>query len=107
MDITMIPVGGRVLIDLTTKEKETKSGLLTTTEQSGPKEGKIVALGTGKTNQNGEWIPWVVGVGDTILFHKHMAEVIKIEDKDYYLIGEPNILMITPKGEYDPDMYTN
>jgi len=57
-----------------------------------PTEGKVIAVGPGYTNTKGETIPLEVKEGDQILFSKYTGTEIKIDNKEYIVIKEDNIL---------------
>ncbi len=90
------PLSDRVLIkeDTNDKEKKTASGFILpagTNEDKGSKRGKVVAVGAGR-NAEGKIIPVSVKVGDTVLFQ--WGEKIKIDNEDYYVVREGEILAI-------------
>lgn len=90
------PLGNRVLVQRS-KMKTTKGGiLLPDTAQEKPKEGKILAVGPGKTNDANELEPMSVRVGDTVLFGSYAGTEVKgISDEEEYLIlSEDEILGI-------------
>lgn len=89
------PLGDRVVIEALAKEEVTKSGIvLPDTVKEKPQEGKIVAVGSGKTLENGEKVALEVKVGDKIIFSKYAGTEIKIEGKEYLIISERDILAI-------------
>ncbi|CQR72168.1 10 kDa chaperonin [Sporomusa ovata DSM 2662] len=89
------PLGDRVVIEALAKEEVTKSGIvLPDTVKEKPQEGKIVAVGTGKTLENGQKVALDVKVGDNIIFSKYAGTEVKVEGKEYLIISERDILAI-------------
>ena len=89
------PLGDRVVIEALAKEEMTKSGIvLPDTVKEKPQEGKIVAVGTGKTLENGQKVALDVNVGDNIIFSKYAGTEVKVEGKEYLIISERDILAI-------------
>ncbi len=85
------PLSDRVLIEPISKEEKTESGIILpdTAEQEKPEQGKVIAVGPGKKNK-----PVDVKVGDIVLFTKYGPSEIKIEDKEYLIAREEDILAI-------------
>ncbi|MBP2637485.1 MAG: groS [Firmicutes bacterium] len=89
------PLGDRVVIEALAKEEVTKSGIvLPDTVKEKPQEGKVVAVGTGKTLENGQKVAVEVKVGDSVIFSKYAGTEVKVEGKDYLVISERDILAI-------------
>ncbi|MFC2310043.1 MAG: co-chaperone GroES, partial [Selenomonas noxia] len=59
-----------------------------------PQKGKVVAVGTGKLLDNGERAAMEVKVGDGVVFSKYSGSEIKVDDKDYLIVRESDILAI-------------
>ena len=89
------PLGDRVVIEALAKEEVTKSGIvLPDTVKEKPQEGKVVAVGTGKTLENGQKVALDVKAGDKIIFSKYAGTEVKVEGKEYLIISERDILAI-------------
>ena len=91
------PLGDRVLVKpISTEEKKTKAGIIIpeTAEKEKPDQGEVIAVGEGKQGEDGKIIPLKVKVGDRIIFSKYSPDEIKIDDEEYYIISESNILAI-------------
>ncbi len=89
------PLGDRVVIEALAKEEVTKSGIvLPDTVKEKPQEGKIVAVGSGKTLENGQKVALDVKVGDKIIFSKYAGTEVKVEGKEYLIISERDILAV-------------
>lgn len=96
---TITPLGDRVLIEpmgKEFKEGKTASGIVIpdTAEKERPEQGKIVAVGTGKINEEGKPIPMRVKKGQIVLFSKYGPNEIKIDGKEYLIAREEDILAI-------------
>jgi chaperonin GroES len=89
------PLGDRVLVE-PAEEKETKKGgiIIPDSAKEKPTESVVVALGTGKVDDNGKKIPFEVKKGDTVLVSKYGGTEIKINDKDYKILNSDDILAI-------------
>lgn len=92
------PLGDRVLIEpLADKDlaKQTKGGLyIPDTAGEKPQEGRVAAVGEGKRLENGSLQPLSVKAGDKVLFSKYGPNEIKVDDKEYLIAKEEDILAI-------------
>ena len=93
------PLGDRVLIEPLSedeKAKKTKGGILIpdTADKEKPQEGKVVAVGDGKVLENGKLQPLSVKAGDRVLFSKYGPNEIKVDDKEYLIAKEEDIVGI-------------
>lgn len=87
------PLGDRVLIEPAVAEEVTKSGIIIPDGAKEEKsEGKVVALGTGIVK--GKEYQFSVKVGNNVLYGKYAGEEVKIDDKEYKIIREEDILGI-------------
>jgi len=97
--IKIKPLADRVLIEhLSDEEKaqKTKSGIIIpdTAEKEKSQEGRVVAVGEGKTLENGKVVSLSVKKGDRVLFSKYGPSEIKVGDKEYLIAKEEDILAI-------------
>lgn len=89
------PLKDRVLIEPLPAEEVTRSGIvLPDSAKEKPAEGKVVALGTGKTDKDGKKISFEVKAGDKVLYSKYAGDEIKIEGVEYKILKEEEILGI-------------
>ncbi|MDD3735265.1 MAG: co-chaperone GroES [Candidatus Pacebacteria bacterium] len=90
------PLSDYVLIEPIEEEKETKSGIIIpeTVEKERPEKGKIIAVGPGKKLSSGKIMEMSVKQGDTVLFKKYGPDEIKVDDKEYLICREEDILAI-------------
>lgn len=87
------PLGDRVLVQPIEQEEVKKGGIIIPdTAKERPQEGKVVAVGAGKRDENGKLIPLDVKKGDRVLFSKYGGTEIKIDGKDYLIMREDDIL---------------
>lgn len=92
------PLGDRVVIEPAEKDKggKTKAGIYLpeTVDKERPEQGKIVAVGPGKLTDEGKRVPLSVKKGDVVLFTKYGPNEIKVEEKEYLIAREEDILAI-------------
>ncbi|HEV2803783.1 MAG TPA: co-chaperone GroES [Chthoniobacterales bacterium] len=89
------PLGDRVLVQ-PIEEKETKKGgiIIPDTAKEKPQEGNVVALGTGKLDDNGKKVEFTVKKGDKVLISKYGGTEIKVDGESYLIMREDDILGI-------------
>ena len=93
MTVKISPLHDRVLVRRL-EEKETAKGgiIIPDTAKEKPQEGEVMAIGAGKM-EKGHRIPLDVEVGDRILFGKYTGNDIKIDDQEYLILREEEILV--------------
>jgi chaperonin GroES len=92
------PLNDRVLvIGIAEKEKTTGGIIIPDTAKEKPQEGKVVAVGHGKWDENGKRIPPEVKKGDRVLFGKYAGNEIKIDGVEHLIMREDDILGIVEK----------
>jgi len=95
MAIKIKPLGDRVLIERLEAEERSKGGIIIPdTAKEKPVEGRVVAVGEGKRTDDGKLIPMNVKAGDRIIYSKYAGSEVKIEDKEYLIMREEDILGI-------------
>ncbi|HMP73160.1 MAG TPA: co-chaperone GroES [Kiritimatiellia bacterium] len=89
------PLGDRVLVE-PEKESEVKKGgiIIPDSAKEKPQHGKVIAVGTGKLDENGKKIPFDVKPGDKVLMPKYGGTEIKLDDKDYQILRQDDILAV-------------
>jgi chaperonin GroES len=89
------PLGDRVLVQ-PVEEAEVKKGgiIIPDTAKEKPQEGKVVAVGTGKLDDDGKVIPFNVKKGDIVLMPKYGGTEVKLDDKTYQIVREDDILAV-------------
>jgi chaperonin GroES len=94
-DVKVAPLGDRVLVRPNDKEESRKSGLIIPeTAKEKPQYGTVVATGKGKMTDEGKVIPMDVKKGDKILYGKYSGTEIKIDDVEYLIMHQEDILGI-------------
>ena len=89
------PLHDRVLVERVDAEQKTAGGIIIPdSAQEKPQQGKVVAVGTGTANDNGQIVPLIVKAGDKILFGKWSGTEIKLNGKEYLIMKESDILGI-------------
>jgi chaperonin GroES len=89
------PLGDRVLVEPLKESEEMKGGIIIPdTAKEKPQQGKVIAIGTGKLDENGKKIPFNVKVGDMVLMPKYGGTEVKLDDKKYQIMREEDILGI-------------
>jgi chaperonin GroES len=96
MDFRIQPLADRVVVKPQDKEERTRGGIYLpdTASQEKPQEGTVMAVGDGKLNDQGQRTPIGVKVGDTVLFAKYAGAEIKLDDVDYLILAEKDILAV-------------
>ncbi len=89
------PLRDRVVVKRIEEQEQKVGGIIIPdTAKEKPQQGKVIAVGAGKVNDEGKVIPLDVKVGDTVLFGKYSGTEIKIEGTDYLIVREEEILGI-------------
>ena len=87
------PLGDRVVIRVLEQEEKTASVIfLPDTAKEKPSQGEVIAVGTGKLQDNGTRTPLEVSVGDKIIFSKYAGTEVKYDGVDYLIVSERDIL---------------
>ena len=89
------PLHDRMLVERL-EEREVKKGgiIIPDTAKEKPQEGKVIAVGNGKISDDGTKIPLEVKSGDKILFGKYSGSEVKLDDKEYLILREEDVLAI-------------
>ena len=99
--MTFRPLHDRVLIKRIEDQETVKGGIIipdTAKEKS--QEGEVISVGTGKTLENGSVVPLEVKEGDRILFGKYSGDEIKLQNQDYIILREDEIVgLLTNAGK--------
>jgi len=89
------PLHDRILVERLEEQEVKKGGIIIPdTAKEKPQEGKVIAVGTGKVTDEGKRLGLDVKVGDKILFGKYSGSEVKIDDKDYVIFREEDVLAI-------------
>ncbi len=91
----IVPVGDRIVVKLEENEEKTKSGIvLPDTAKEKPQRGKVVAVGSGRTLDNGKKVAPEVKEGDTVIFSKYAGTEVKLNGEKYLIFSESDVLAI-------------
>ncbi|MBO0683981.1 MAG: co-chaperone GroES [Candidatus Dormibacteraeota bacterium] len=94
------PLGDRVVLKPVEREEQTKSGIyLPDTAQEKPQEGLVEAVGTGRVLDNGTKVPLELQVGDRVLYAKYAGNEFKLDDVEYLVISERDVLAVISNGK--------
>jgi chaperonin GroES len=92
------PLGERVVVKTLPHEEKTKGGIvLPDTAKEKPQEGEVVAVGNGRLLETGQRVPIDLKPGDRILFSKYAGNEVKIDDVEYLIMREADILGVIEK----------
>nr|WP_044200264.1 co-chaperone GroES [Oscillochloris trichoides] len=93
-DFRIRPLGDRVVLKPAEREEKTRSGIFLpdTASKERPMEGTIVAAGEGRRDESGKLIAMSVQVGDKVIFAKYSGTEVKIDDVEYLILAEKDIL---------------
>jgi chaperonin GroES len=89
------PLGDRVLIQVLDAKEVSKSGIIIPdTAKERPQEGRVVAVGPGRINDEGNRIDPEVKKGDTVLYGKYSGTEVQVEGEEYLILRETDILAV-------------
>jgi chaperonin GroES len=91
----LTPLGDRVVVKPSQRDEVTKSGIvLPDTAKEKPQRGEVIAVGKGRYDDDGDRIPMEVSAGDNVLFAKYAGTEFKLEDEEFLILSEKDILAI-------------
>lgn len=89
------PLNDRVLVKRSEEDDAIKGGIIIPdTAKEKPMKGEVVAVGPGKVREDGKRSPLDIKTGDRVLFGKYSGTEIKLEDQDYLILREEEILAV-------------
>ncbi|WP_044641136.1 co-chaperone GroES [Risungbinella massiliensis] len=89
------PLGDRVVLEAVEKEQKTASGfVLPESAKEKPQEGRVVAVGAGRLDDNGNRVALEVQVGDTVIYSKYAGTEVKYGEKEYLVLRESDLLAV-------------
>jgi chaperonin GroES len=89
------PLHDRILVKRLEEQEVKKGGIIIPdTAKEKPQEAKVIAVGNGKVTDDGKKIPLDVKAGDRILFGKYSGSEVKVEDEEYLILREEDVLGI-------------
>ncbi|MDN5559636.1 MAG: co-chaperone GroES [Ruaniaceae bacterium] len=94
----MKPLEDRIVVQTLEAETTTASGLvIPDTAKEKPQEGKVVAVGPGRVDDNGNRVPFDVAVGDVVIYSKYGGTEVKYSGEEYLILSARDILAIVEK----------
>ena len=91
----LVPLGDRVVVRPSDREETTRSGIvIPDTAKEKPQRGTVIAVGQGRRDDDGDRIPLDVEVGQEVLFAKYGGTEFKLDDEEYLILAERDILAI-------------
>ncbi len=92
------PLQDRIIVKRLAEENKTKGGIIIPdSAKEKPLEGKVIAVGNGKLQDDGKLRPLDIKAGDTILFSKYSGTEIKIEGEEHLILREDDVLAVIEK----------
>jgi chaperonin GroES len=89
------PLGDRVVVRPAEKEETTKSGIvIPDTVAEKPQKGVVEAIGTGRVLDGGARVPMEIAVGDSVLFAKYSGSEYRVDDVEYLIVSEKDVLAV-------------
>lgn len=90
------PLNDRLIVKALPKEEVTKSGIILpdTVDKERPEQGEVIAVGPGKLLDDGKRSTMDVKVGDKVIFKKYAPDEVKVEDQEYLVISEYDVLAV-------------
>jgi chaperonin GroES len=95
MQMKVRPLHDRIMVERLEEQEVRRGGIIIPdTAKEKPQEGKVIAVGTGKVGDDGKKIPLDVKAGNKILFGEYSGSEVKIDDKEYLIMREEDVLAI-------------
>jgi chaperonin GroES len=93
------PLHDRVIIKRIEEQEQIRGGIIIPdTAREKPQEGEVIAVGNGRRKDDGEYIALDVKEGDRVLFGKYAGTEVKLEDQEYLIMREDDILGVIDKA---------
>src|SRR4030088_1180268 len=94
------PLGDRVVLRPVEREETTKSGIfLPDTAKEKPQEGVVEAVGSGRILDTGTRVPMEVQVGDRVLYAKYAGNEFKLDETEYLIMSERDLLAVVQRQD--------
>jgi chaperonin GroES len=95
MTLNIKPIGDRILVEAVEEKELTKGGIvIPDTAKEKPMESRVVAFGTGKTDDNGKMVLFEMKKGDRVLVKKYGGIEIQLEGKEYKIVNSEDVLAV-------------
>lgn len=93
------PLYDRIIVQRLEEEKQTASGIvIPDTAKEKPEQGEVIAVGSGRLLQDGTVLPLQVKPGERVLFGKYAGQTVKIDDREYLVLKEEDVLGVIEAG---------
>ena len=93
--MTVRPLHDRIIVQRIDEGEQNVGGIIIPdSAKEKPQQGTVIAVGNGKTNDNGKRIPLDVKAGDRILFGKYAGQEIKLDGEEYFIMKEDDVLAV-------------
>jgi chaperonin GroES len=96
------PLHDRLIVERLEESAQHGAIIIPDSAKEKPQQGKVLAAGLGKTNDDGDRVPLDVKAGDTILFGKYAGQEIKLDGVEYLIMKEDDVLAIKESGPATP-----
>jgi chaperonin GroES len=94
-DVKVKPLGDKVLLRRLEVAERSKGGIvIPDTAKEKAREGRVVAVGTGRRLDDGKTVPFQVKKGDRVVFSSYAGTEIKLEGEDFVIMGEEDVLAV-------------
>jgi chaperonin GroES len=94
-NVNIKPLEDKLVVQASEAETTTASGIvIPDTAKEKPQEGKVVAVGPGRVDDNGNRIPLDVAVGDVVIFSKYGGTEVKYQGEDYLVLSSRDVLAV-------------
>jgi chaperonin GroES len=94
------PLYDRIIVKRLEEEKQTASGIvIPDTAKEKPEQGEVIAVGPGRLLENGSTLPLQVKPGERILFGKYAGQTVKIDDEEFLVLKEEDVLGVIEGGQ--------
>ncbi len=98
MSVSIKPLEDRIVIQQVEAEEKTASGLvLPGSAQEKPQEGKVVAVGPGRIDDNGNRVPLDISVGDAVIYSRYGGTEVKYGNDEYIILSARDILAVVER----------
>jgi chaperonin GroES len=96
MALNIQPLGDHIVVEPASKQEKTKGGIILpeAAKEDSPEQGKVVAVGPGKLQENGKRSPMEVKKGDKVIFKKYSPTEVELDGKEYFILSQEDILAI-------------
>jgi chaperonin GroES len=93
-EMKLKPIGDFIIVERLEAEEKKGAIIIPDSAKEKPKKGKVVAVGKGKTDEEGKRIPMNVKTGDKVIFASYAGSDVEVEDKEYVIMREEDVLGI-------------